>query len=124
MYLAAGTVSSVPISPPMLNQLVAWAFQLSASASVAARSSPCAAASTLARPLAITGMNALQLHHRTSAVRAVIRPLMVAGRTAAVNNSATLGGVLSFLDTQRSGSLTKNRTRSATAAGSRPLRNT
>src|SRR4030095_9063478 len=105
-------------------QLVAWAFQLSASARVAGRARPWAAASTLARPLAITGMKALQLHQRTSAVRAVIRPLMVAGRTAGVNSSATLGGVLSRLDTQRSGSFTKKRTRSAAAAGIRPLRKT
>ena len=72
----------------------------------------------------MTGMNALQLHHRTSAVSAVIRPLMVAGRIAAVNSSATRGGVRSLFDTQRSGSLTKKRTTSATAAGIRPLRNT
>src|SRR5215213_4314533 len=124
MYLAAGTVRSVPIRPPMLNQLVAYAFQLSASASVADRSSPRDAASTFARPLAMTGMNALQLHHRTSAVSAVMSPLIVDGRIAAVKSSATLGGVRSRLDTQRSGSLTNIRTRSAAAAGIRPLRKT
>ena len=42
--LATGMVSSVPISPPRLNEVVAIVFQLSTSALVAALSSPLAAA--------------------------------------------------------------------------------
>jgi hypothetical protein len=72
----------------------------------------------------MTGMNALQLHQRTRAVRAVIRPLIVAARWAGAKSSATRGGVRSAFAVHRSGSLTKARTARAAAAGIRPLRKT
>src|SRR5579884_3454657 len=110
-------VSIVPISPPRLKLLVAILFHCSARAAV----SGLACASLVA----ISGMNALQLHQVISAVTAVAKPLIVSARNCGLNSLDTRGRLTcAAVDFQRSGSFTKTRTRKATAAGIRPDRNT
>src|SRR5690242_2637092 len=103
--------------------LVAVAFHCSIN--VAASAACSSVASRAARPAVIVGMNALQLHHETSATMASDRAVSVARRYAGANRSAIVGGftVVATRD-QRSGSLTNHRTTNATAAGARPTRNT
>ena len=119
----AGTVSIVPMRPPMLNQLPAVCFQLSTSSVACAGGNPAAASD--ASPVATTEMNALQLHHVIRATTAISSPLIVMARYCGVKSSAIRGGAAWLAACfQRSGSFTNSRTRNATAAGSRPKRNT
>src|SRR5437867_11775589 len=90
--LASGTVNSVPMSPPRLKQLVASIFQLSPSVRAAAGSRWRAAAVVAASPLATSGMNALQLHHVTSAMNDIASPDSVVPRQRGENNSMSFGG--------------------------------
>src|SRR5688500_20246785 len=107
----AGTVSKVPIKPPILNQLPAVCFQLSTTAVACAGGSP--AAASLASPVATTEMNALQLHHVISATTAINSPLIVMARYCGVKSSARRGGAdFAAAFFHRSGSLTNNLTRS------------
>src|SRR5688572_607757 len=123
--LARGIVKSVPIRPPRLKALVAVLIQSCLSAAVAAGSSARVRASAPARVLATAWMNTLQLHQVMSAVKVTIRALRVSGNISGVNISRIrAGAAVAATDFQRSGSLTKMRTRKAAAAGSRPNKST
>src|SRR5580700_1407946 len=78
-----------------------------------------------ARPAEIVGMKALQLHQVMSATVAIRRPLTVMARYAGVNSSDKRGAAAEAAALfHRSGSLTNIMTRNASAAGTRPNRNT
>src|SRR6187399_1799566 len=67
-------------------------------------------------------MNALQLHQVTNATSASASPPKVRRLYSGVNSSAMRGAASGFLNT--SGSCTRMRITTATAAGTKPVRNT
>src|SRR4051794_25684497 len=111
------------MSPPRLKVLVAMAFHSSIRVAASFGDRPCAA--RVASPVAMVGMNALQLHQVTRATTARRRPVTVAWRYAGLNRSRIVGGAADLaILFQRSGSLTNQRTRKATNAGRSPKRKT
>ena len=118
--IAIGTVRSVPIKPPRLNQVVPVLTNCALSW---ARLAACSAAAlSLARKLAITAMKALQLHHVIRATEARKSPPIVRRRSCGVKSSLSLG--CAWGARQSFGSLTLRRIKMAMAAGISPVKNT